>query len=46
MCLYVWAGWVCAFIKHKCMLSPDENIQSPEAGVMGSCELPNLGAGN
>lgn len=32
--------------EYGCLQSPEEKIRSLEAGVIGSCELPNMDPGN
>ena len=41
MCVYV-----CIHICPKYTMSSEEGVESPEAGVTGGCELPDVGPGN
>lgn len=40
--IFVWVLWY----MHRCLWSPEESIWSPRTGVIGDCELPDMGAGN
>lgn len=44
MCVYVCVG-VCAY-EYGCPWRPRDSIGSPEAGVIGCCELPEVVAEN